>query len=429
MEERIILHVDMNAFFASVEQQACPALRGRPISVGGNPGSRTVVAAASYEAKAYGIKNGMSLPEARELCPDLIAVEGNPMKYVDTSMKIFRLMRDFTPDVEIFSIDEAFLDVTGTCSRFGTPEDLARMIKERILHRFGLRCSVGIGPNKMISKLAANMQKPDGLVRIKPGDVSRVLERLPVEKLCGIGEKMKEHLWQMGVTTCGQLGRVPVERLVKRFGLVAGEYLHELGCGMDRSRVHPYFESAPVKSVGHSRTLGRDTRDPAVVRATLLALSEQVGRRMRRDGLQGRTVMLVLRYGDFSSFARQKSMRECIDDGYGVYRVALGILGSAPAGSRPVRLVGVSVSNLVENARQLTLFEEDRLEKRLLEALDEVNDRWGEFTVARASVMAASSTAFRTPTHGFLYRREQSGGRPAPRVMEGPVSTARNLRG
>src|SRR3972149_9347717 len=144
MAERIILHIDMNAFFASVEQQANPALRGKPISVGGNPGGRTVVAAASYEAKAYGIKNGMSLPEARALCPELIPIEGNPMKYVDTSMKIFRLLQDFTPDVEVFSIDEAFLDITRTCSLFGTPEDVARLIKERIRREFGLRCSIGI---------------------------------------------------------------------------------------------------------------------------------------------------------------------------------------------------------------------------------------------------------------------------------------------
>ncbi|MCK5547423.1 MAG: DNA polymerase IV, partial [Thermoplasmata archaeon] len=208
--ERIILHMDMNAFFASVEQATNPALKNRPILVGGNPKKRSVVAAASYEAKAKGVKAGMSWYEARRLCPEAIMIEGTPIKYIDTATKIFIFLRDYTPKVEVFSIDEAFLDITHTAHLFGTPRDLALSIKKRIKKMFNITCSIGIGPNKLISKLAANMEKPDGLTIIKEEDVPALLDNLPVDELSGIGDKFKAHLNRMGIKTCGDLQKMPL---------------------------------------------------------------------------------------------------------------------------------------------------------------------------------------------------------------------------
>ena len=223
--ERVIFHVDMNAFFAAVEQQYNPALRGKPIVICGNAKKRTVVAACSYEAKAFGIKNAMSVHEARALCPQVLLVGGNPEKYVDISRRIFNLLAEFSPQMEIFSIDEAFLDMTGTYPFFGKePEDVARQIKERIRQGWGLTCSVGIGPNKLLAKLASNLQKPDGLVRIRQSEVPARMERLPIQELCGIGEKLKICLNELGIVTCGQLGRAPILHL----GVTDGANLFEL---------------------------------------------------------------------------------------------------------------------------------------------------------------------------------------------------------
>ena len=182
-----VLHVDINAFFAAVEQQCHPTLRGKPIFICGNPKTRTVVAACSYEAKAFGVKSGMSVGEALQLCPHAILVEGNPSKYIHTAIRIFAIIKEYSPQMEIFSIDEAFLDVTNTQHLFGGPVEIAKAIKRRIKEEFGLTCSIGIAPNKLLAKLASDMQKPDGLVEIKPDDVEATLRDLPVSELCGIG--------------------------------------------------------------------------------------------------------------------------------------------------------------------------------------------------------------------------------------------------
>ena len=193
MNERVIAHVDMNAFFAAVEQQCDPWLRGKPIAVCGNPKTRTVVAACSYEAKGYGIKNGMSIHEAKQLCPHVILVGGNPEKYVDVSQRIFSILAEFTPRMEVFSIDEAFLDLTETFHAFApSPEGTARKIKDRIRRALGLTCSVGIAPNKLIAKLASDLHKPDGLACVRPEEIPALLARLPVETLCGVGLQTDE---------------------------------------------------------------------------------------------------------------------------------------------------------------------------------------------------------------------------------------------
>lgn len=384
---RTILLVDMNSFFASVEQQCNPSLRGKPIAVGGPAGSRSVVSAASYEARPFGVRSGMPVMEALSRCPDLILVHGDMRKYVDVSRRVFKICGDYTDLLEIYSIDECFMDVTPTIGHFGGARNIALEVKRRIRKELGLTCSVGIGPNKVLAKLASGMQKPDGLTEIQPERVREVLESLPVEKLHGIGEKVSSRLKKMGIKTAGTLGRMSVERLKREFG-VYGEALHAMGNGNFETPVVPYYDQPDIKSVGHSHTMGRNTRDWNVLSRNLLKLSEMVGRRLREKGFSGRTISLVVRYGDMHTFSRQRSLGEYIDDGYAIYQVALSILAEQSNDKRAIRLLGVSVSNLTKDARQLNLFSSERYRK-LLDAMDAINDRYGEFTIRRASLVDA----------------------------------------
>ena len=219
--ERAIMHIDMDAFFASVEQRCNPRLRGRAIAVTGSA-KRTVVTTASYEARRYGVKTGMNRYEAARVCPGLIFVVGNNRKYIDTSIRILDILKDFSPKIEPYSIDEEFVEMTGSGLLFGSPRDTARVIKERIMRELGLTCSVGIAPNKLLAKLASHMEKPDGLVVIGGDDIPGILEKLPVGEVWGIGRRLTAHLKEMGVERCGQLGRYPVSRLRRRFGIIGG---------------------------------------------------------------------------------------------------------------------------------------------------------------------------------------------------------------
>lgn len=374
--DRVIIHLDMNAFFASVEQRSNPKLMGRPVIVGGDPGSRTVVAAASYEARAYGVKAAMPLKQALRLCPQAVLVVGDMAKYEYTSARVFKLMSEFSPLVEVFSIDEAFMDITGTHLLFGGPERLAEKLQRRLKTELGLSCSIGIAPNKLLAKLASDMKKPDGLVKILPEEIENLLEKLPVDKLCGIGDKLSADLNLLGIKTCGQLGCYPPEKLAARYGL-NGEKLWQMGRGQDMSPVVPLYHETEVKSVGHSHTLSRDTSNRLILRGLLRRLSEMVGRRLRCGGWQGRVVSLVVRLGDFTTFGRQKALPYHIDSGAEIMRQAWGIFESFSL-KRPVRLLGVSVAQLIRNAQQVGLFEPERANRQLQETLDAINDRWGE---------------------------------------------------
>lgn len=376
------MHVDMDAFFASVEQQTFPFLRGKPIGVCGDPDGRTVIAAASYEAKRRGVKTAMTIPEAKKFCPEIILVSGNPAKYVDTSTRILAFYATFTDLVEVFSIDEAFLDVTQTAHLFHGPEEIARSIKVYLKAQFGLTCSAGIAPNKLLAKLSGEMHKPDGLTIVHQSEVAALMESLPVQELCGIGPKTQEKLNRLGIKTCGELGRYPEKQLTGIFG-INGTHLKRMGQGVDESPVLPYFHEPATKSMGHSFTLDKDTRDLAEIQRHLLQLSEQVGRRLRKDNFAGRTVSLVLRYADFSTFIKQHSLKNYIDDGMRIYQAGIKLFEELYEPPRLVRLLGISVSNLVRDLKQTTVFENPKTGS-LFEAVDTVNNKYGEFSVARA---------------------------------------------
>ncbi len=388
---RTILHIDMNAFFASVEQQANPELRGKPIAVVGGH-DRTVITTSSYEARAKGVKTGMAIWEGKRTCPDLIIVVGDNRKYTYTSTKINEIFRDYTPEVEAFSIDESWLDVTYSLGIFGSAETIAYLIKARIRHSFGITCSIGIAPNKLLAKLASDLRKPDGLVVITPEDVSRVLERMPIKELCGIGKKMERHLNMMSIYTCGELGRCDKERLTRKFGII-GKRLKEMGQGIDHSPVIQFGEEDDVKSVGHSRTLERDIDDPVEIRRFLLQLSEMVGSRARRYGVSGKTIHLYVRYADFfSSWGKQTTLKNYINQSDDIYKAAISILSTVEL-EQPVRLLGISLSNLKHQAEQLPLFAEDRRKLEATRAMDAVNQRFGDMVVTFGSLLPGKEKA------------------------------------
>lgn len=389
--DRVIFHIDMNAFFASVEQSANSSLRGKPIAVVGS-GGRTVITTSSYEARAFGVKTGMAIWEGKRCCPELIVVVGDNRKYQHTSTGINKIFRDYTPEVEAFSIDESWLDVTHSLRMFGSPENIAYRIKARIKHHFNITCSIGIAPNKLLAKLASDMQKPDGLTTIAPGDVAKVLEHMPVKALCGIGRNTERQLALLSVRTCGELGRCPEEWLTRKFGII-GKRLKLMGLGKDDSQVIPFGDEDEVKSVGHSSTLERDIDDPQEIRRFLLQLSEMVGSRARRYGVTGKTVALYVRYADFfTSFGKQTTLNQYVNQSDEIYRAAMSILDSVNL-EQPVRLMGVRLSNLNHQAEQLPLFEDERKKLFATQAMDQVNAKYGDMAVTFGSLLPGKAQA------------------------------------
>lgn len=381
--DRIILHIDMDAFFISVEERDDPSLRGKPAAVCGSL-SRSVVTSANYEARPFGIRAGMPVQEAKRRCPPLILVEGDHSKYTETSARIFSIMKDYTPLVEVASIDEAYLDVTQSQLLFKSALHIAQSIKERIREKERLTCSIGVAPNKLLAKLGSRLQKPDGLVIIEKEKVEEILKDLPVSSLHGIGPKLEEALKSIGISTCGQLGKVHVSFLKKRFGVI-GERLQEMGLGLDDSPVVPFDEEEDAKSISHSVTLEEDSSNSNLLRKVLLQLSERVSRRMRRDGFYGRRVVLTVRYSDFYTFSKQKTLSRWINSGNEIFREALEIFESLPH-PKPIRLLGVGVSLLKKEWCQMDLFERRDKKEKMLKTMDRVNERFGDWTLTWAGL-------------------------------------------
>lgn len=380
--EKIILCADMDAFFASVEQQTNPRLRGKPIGVIGS-GGRTVITTASYEARRFGVKTGMNIYEAKRALPSLILVIGDNEKYTYTCRELEKIYTQFTPDTEIYSIDEAFLDVTTTHHLFGGPEAIGRAIKKAVKEKLGINCTIGIGPNILIAKLASDLSKPDGLRWIKPEEVEGVLEDLPVKELWGIGSRISERLSALGIRTCGELGRAPASLLRNKFGIY-GEVLKAMGIGICNRPVQIIPEDA--KSIGHSMTLPEDIWEREDIEAYLLMLSEMVGRRARRHGYMGRKVSIVVRYPDFETFSKQTTLSDFTNDTHSIFIGALKIINTIRLKDK-IRLFGVCLSSLIKDPRQIPLIEEERKRKAILQALDYINDRYGEFKITWGSYL------------------------------------------
>lgn len=399
MDERVIMHIDMNSYFATVEQQANPFLRGKPVIVGGSPDSRTVVAAASVEAKKFGVKSGMSLYEAKKLCPHLLLVEGDHEKYADITLKFLAIFETYSPVLEIFSIDEAFLDVTHTQERFGGAKEIALKIKKRLREEVGewLSCSIGIAPNKLMAKLASSLEKPDGLVVVKSEDIPLILKKTKLTDLCGIGGKTASSLLSIGIDSMEKLAGFPEKVLVKRFG-INGKILKKMALGEDDSPVVPYYEEPPYKSMAHHYTLPEDCYEMEEVKDVLLRLSEKVGRRLRTHNYRGRTITLILRTSDFFTFQRQDTLDRYIDDGYEIFSEACKIMRKL-TWRGGVRMVGVSVSSLAKDCHQLSLLSDEESKRKLIEALDRINNKYGEFTVQRARNL---ETRLRKHTGGYV---------------------------
>ncbi|MFA4885365.1 MAG: DNA polymerase IV [Desulfotomaculaceae bacterium] len=379
-----ILLADMNAFFASVHQAMNPVLRGKPVIVGGDPAKRHgIVLAASYEAKACGVKTGMAVWEARSLCPRGIFVKPRHGHYVNFSARIIRIMRDFSPLVEPFSIDEAFMDVSGCESLFGSSTDIALQIKGRIKREVGVLCSVGVAPNKLLAKMAAGMQKPDGLTVLDFPDLPDKVWPLPVRELFGVGGRLEKRLRDLNIHTIGELASYPLPVLKKRFGLI-GHILSLSANGIDYSPVDPHSLER-VKSIGHQITLPRDYRGYHQIKVVVLELCELVCRRVRLGGLVGRTVSLTLKDTEFLWVSRARTMSYPSAATGDVYRVALELLYQHWPSWKPVRMVGVSLAGLVKNtAEQIDLFGEVEKARLLNAACDRIKDRFGEQSLLRA---------------------------------------------
>ena len=381
----IIMCIDMDAFFASVEQQANPRLRGKPIAVIGS-GNRTVVTTRSYEARQYGVKTGMNVYEAKKLCPHIILVVGDNEKYTHTCKELSKIYSRYTPDIEIYSIDEAFLDITTTHHLFGGPEAIGLEIKREVKEQFGINCTVGIAPNILVAKLASDIAKPDGLKWVRPGDLDSLLKDLPVKELWGIGSATAINLERLGIKTCGELGKAPASLLRNKFGII-GETLKLMGQGLCNRPL--IVKEEDPKSIGHSTTLPKDISDREALKAQLLKLCSMVGSRARKYGYAGKKLTITIRYPDFETFTKQTTLSTYTNVTHEIYHNALSILNSLRLRDS-VRLIGVSLSHLTkEQEDQLALFTDGAKEKSMLQAVDELNDKYGDFTVKWASYLEA----------------------------------------
>ena len=380
---RTIIHVDMDAFYASVEQRDRAELRGRPVIVGADPRGRGVVAASSYEARRFGVHSAMPIGRAARLCPDGVFLPVDMEKYAGVSRQIMAILAGFTPLLEPLSIDEAFLDVTQTRALFGDGAEQARRIKSQIRSAVGLAASVGVASNKFIAKVASDLEKPDGLVVVAPGGEADFLAPLPVSRLWGAGRVTTADLESMGIRTIGQLAAIPPSHLRSRFGR-GGALMSALAHGVDERAVEPF---APPKSMGAEETFELDHRDGERLRATLRGQAERVARELRAEGYAGRTVTLKLRFADFSTITRSHT-GDPTQDGLTVYREASALLDRVVL-RQPVRLIGLSVSGLGPAGEgQLALLGPDAVRReRLSRALDRLVERFGEASVRPATTL------------------------------------------
>ncbi|MFP4445738.1 MAG: DNA polymerase IV [Desulfosudaceae bacterium] len=382
----MIIHVDMDAFFASVEQLDHPGWAGQPVIVGG-ASSRGVVSASSYEARKYGVYSAMPMYQARQKCPRGIFVPPRKQRYQEVSRRVMAILAYFTPVIEPVSIDEAFMDITGCESLFGPPQQIGRKIKDDIRKGVGLTCSVGIAPVKFLAKIASDMDKPDGLVWIPPEEMEPFIATLPVGKISGVGQKAAARLEEIGIAHLGDIKKLSRQFLVARLGKY-GHRLHDLAHGIDQSQV---VVQRPVKSVSSEETLARDISDKVPLQRYLLKHSEEVGRQLRQRGRRARTVILKVKHADFQQKTRQTKLPRPTCSSKKIYQAASALLASYSM-SKPVRLIGLGASDLEEPGRaaQLDLFSEldNGFEKweKVDRALDGIAEKFGRNAVTKAGL-------------------------------------------
>jgi DNA polymerase-4 len=380
--QRHILHVDMDAFYASVEQADRPELKGKPVIIGG--GKRGVVSAASYEARKFKVHSAMPIFEARRLCPGGIFLPVRMKRYKEVSRQVMAILGNYSPLLEKASVDEAYLDVTGTEKLFGTPVQVAENIKRQIRQETGLSCSVGVAPNRFLAKIASDLEKPDGLTVIQHEKVQDFLRYLPVSKIPGVGTRTLEVLKSLGVVHASDILHVPEDILIRKLGK-AGRELIERASGIDDSPVIPFSEP---KSFSAEHTLPDDTGDMEEIRKHLLVQAERVGRDLRLHGYTGRTVTLKIKFANFRTITRSRTFADATAGTSEIYRWAVELLGQVDLRMK-VRLVGVGVSRLSRGARQLSMLEEGRhvRERALDSAVDRIRERYGTSILMRGSVM------------------------------------------
>jgi DNA polymerase-4 len=384
--DRMVFHVDMDAFYASVEQLENPALRGKPVIVGGVDSMRGVVSSASYEARAFGVHSAMPVAQARKRCPHGIYVPGRHALYGGYSRRLMDILSDFTPVLEQVSVDEAFMDMTGTEGLFGQAEKSGCAIKDAIRGRLGLTASVGAAENKFLAKLASDARKPDGLMVVRPGEAHAFLDPMPVDRLWGVGKKTVLELHRVGLYTIAQLRAQTLEALIAYFGENFARHIFELARGRDDRDVETEGQE---KSISHECTFERDSGDADFLVPALLDLSERVARRARKEGLAGRTVTFVWRNPDFSRQSHARSLPEPTDSSQAIYAAAADLFRAvAKAGggraARKFRLIGVRLSNFTQDSQQQSLFQKPKTASGLDAAMDAVRDRFGENAIRRA---------------------------------------------
>ncbi len=382
---RRIIHVDMDAFYASVEQLDRPELKGKAVIVGGDL-RRGVVSSASYEARKFGVKSAMPMARAIKLCPNAVILKPRMGRYKEISEKIFKILLSFTPLVEPLSLDEAFLDVTGSEKLFGPSEEIGRQIKARIKDELKLSCSVGIAPNKFLAKLASDLRKPDGFVVVREDQIEEFLRDLPVSKLWGVGKATEQKLQQMGISTIGALRAFTHDELIRRFGKT-GSHLYALARGIDE---RPVVLQRAAKSISRETTFMEDIYDPETLKGMLFELNEEVAAELREEDLLARTVQIKIRFSDFKTITRSSSMPQPTNVTELLWREAEKLFNQkVNLQGRGVRLVGVGVSNFREAETQLPLFkkqDEERLEK-LDKTLDELRKKFGEKIIKRGPAL------------------------------------------
>jgi len=384
---RSILHVDMDAFYASVEQLDNPDFKGRPVIVGADPkdgNGRGVVAACSYEARKFGVRSALPISRAWKLCPEGVYLRPRMKRYAEISGHVMQVFRRYTDLVEPVSIDEAFLDITGSTALLGAPEKIARSVKQEIRDATGLNASVGLAPNKFLAKIASDLKKPNAFVIVEESEIETFLRDLPISRLWGVGPKTEQRLHEMGFRTIGGLAAASRESLIRQLGSL-GEHLYQLSRGHDERPVVPNWKP---KSISSETTFDEDTDDRDLLLHTILELSDHVAERLRKDGYRARKVTLKLRYSSFSTHTKQHSLDKLIQTGEELAAMARTLFAEFPL-KQKIRLIGVSAGDLHDNGadpQQLALFAQSVDEKeKLSHTVDDIKQKFGTDSIRRGS--------------------------------------------